>query len=231
MTPPGTRVVVHDKPGQCTPWGHRGTPVWYIGSYLDHYISMKCYMPVTGGIHVTDRLQYITNKFPFPKTTTEDDLRQAVLDIIVTLNPAPDTLPFLSYGDAAKNAVNQISRLFYCNTQQPHLPTLLLPPMLPPTPSKPTSLTALTVPLPAPYTRVQTTVPSPRVLTPAQSSRVPLSPAPSTRITLQVPPTKVPSAVYQPSYYPEYLPRKRPKTHPTAIHKSLVTLPNMYHPQ
>ena len=60
MTPPGTRVVVHDKPGQCTPWGHRGTPVWYIGSYLDHYISMKCYMPVTGGIHVTDRLQYIT---------------------------------------------------------------------------------------------------------------------------------------------------------------------------
>ena len=168
-------------------------------------------MPVTGGIHVTDRLQYITNKFPFPKTTTEDDLRQAVVDIIVTLNPAPDTLPFLSYGDAAKNAVNQISRLFYCSTQQPHLPTLLLPPMLPPTPSKPTSLTALTVPLPAPYTRIQTTVPSPRVLTPAQSSRVPLSPAPSTRITLQVPPTKVPSAVYQPSYYPEYLPRKHPR--------------------
>ena len=40
MAPPGTRVVVHDKPGNRTSWGHHGTPGWYIGPSLDHYRCM-----------------------------------------------------------------------------------------------------------------------------------------------------------------------------------------------
>ena len=26
MAPPGTRVIIHDKYGNCTSWGHNGTP-------------------------------------------------------------------------------------------------------------------------------------------------------------------------------------------------------------
>ena len=31
MAPPGTRVIVPDKPGILTSWGNHGTPGWYIG--------------------------------------------------------------------------------------------------------------------------------------------------------------------------------------------------------
>ena len=40
MAPPGTRVIVHGKPGKCTSWGHHITPRWYIGPSIDQYICM-----------------------------------------------------------------------------------------------------------------------------------------------------------------------------------------------
>ena len=30
MAPPGTCVIIHDKPGNYTSWGHNGTPGWYL---------------------------------------------------------------------------------------------------------------------------------------------------------------------------------------------------------
>ena len=37
MVPPGTRVIVHDKPIIHTSWGHNVTLGWYIGHSLYHY--------------------------------------------------------------------------------------------------------------------------------------------------------------------------------------------------
>ena len=71
MAPPVTRVIVHDKPGNRTSWGHHGTPGWYIGPSLDNYIFMQCYMPATGIVHITGTLQYIPNSFAFREKTTE----------------------------------------------------------------------------------------------------------------------------------------------------------------
>ena len=70
MAPPGTHVIVHDKPSNQTPWVHHGTTGWYIGKSLDHYICMQCYMPATGIVRIADTLQYIPKKFAFPTTTT-----------------------------------------------------------------------------------------------------------------------------------------------------------------
>ena len=77
-----TTVVVHDNPIQITSRVHHGTLVWYVRPSLDRYISMKCYMPVTGVIRFKDTLQYITNIFMSPTTTTEDYLRQADIYIL-----------------------------------------------------------------------------------------------------------------------------------------------------
>ena len=78
MAPPSKVVVVHDKPRQSTSWGHCGTRGRYIGEALDHCISMICCMPSTEVIRITNTFQYITNKFSFPKTTTEYYPCQAV---------------------------------------------------------------------------------------------------------------------------------------------------------
>ena len=78
MAPPGTCMIAHNNPGNCTSWGHYGTQGWYIGISIDHYICMQCYMPATGNVKTIDTLQYIPKAFASPKTTTEDDLQQAI---------------------------------------------------------------------------------------------------------------------------------------------------------
>ena len=72
MAPPGTRVIVHDKPGNQTSWGNHVTPGWYIGLSLDQYRLMQGYMPVTGIVRITDTLRYIPKESPPPKTTIEE---------------------------------------------------------------------------------------------------------------------------------------------------------------
>ena len=69
MAPPGTRVVVHEKPINLTLWGHQVTPGCYIGPSLDHYRCMKCYMTATGIVRITEILQYIPKEFVFLNTT------------------------------------------------------------------------------------------------------------------------------------------------------------------
>ena len=69
---------------------------------------MQFCMPVTVIVIITATLQYTPKAFAYPKTTTEDYLQQAIEDIIEIMKDPPRKFPFFSYGDAAKNAINQI---------------------------------------------------------------------------------------------------------------------------
>ena len=82
MTPPVTLMIFHDKTGNSTPWGHRVTPGWYIGSSIDYSRHMQCLMPVNGIVYIIDTLQYIPKSVALPNRTTEDYLQQAIGDII-----------------------------------------------------------------------------------------------------------------------------------------------------
>ena len=111
MAPSGTRLIVHNKYGNFKSWGHHVTPGWYIGSSLEHYRCMQCYMPETGIVRITDTLKYISKAFSFSKTNTEDDLRQTIGDIIEIMKDPPKQFLFFPYGDATKNEINQIAHI------------------------------------------------------------------------------------------------------------------------
>ena len=102
MAPPETCVMVHDKPGNFSSWVYHGTPGWYIGPSIYHYICMQCYMPTTDIVRITDTLQYILKEFALPKTTKEDYLQQAIGEIIAIMKDSPKTLPYLYYFDEKK---------------------------------------------------------------------------------------------------------------------------------
>ena len=165
MAPPGTRVVVHDKPDQRASWAHHGTPYWYIGPSLEHYRTMKCYMPATGSVCYTDTLQFIPYTFKFPETTTEDYLRQFVGDILALLQDSPKTLPFLAYCDDTKNAITKIAHLLQQSVTQPQLPIIPVTSLGPRTKQPVSALSRLPTMLPSHVAspRVQSTVPAPRV--------------------------------------------------------------------
>ena len=164
MVLPGTSLIVHNKPINCTSWSHNGTPGYYIGPSLDHYRFMQCNMPATGIVRTTDTLQYIAKESALPKTTTEDYLQQAIVEIIAILQDPPKTLTLLSYGDAKKYAIYQIAHILQKSTAQPCLEILPLPLMLPQIQTQDPSPPIITHP-PEPYTRVGLVVKHPRVKT------------------------------------------------------------------
>ena len=175
MAPPGNRVISHRKPGNFTSRGHHGTPGWYIGPSLDHFICMQCYIPTTDIVRITDSLKYIPKAFVFPKTTAEDYLQHATGDIILIIKDPTKTINFLSYGDATKNVMNQIAHILQRSTDQHSLKILPLPPMLPHTQNQniPPQKIAST---PASSLRVEPFVQPPRV------QEIPSSPTSTPRL-------------------------------------------------
>ena len=164
MAPPWTRVIVHKKTGNRTSWVQYGTKGWYIGPSLDHYRCIQCYMPPTVIIWITDTLQYIPRSFYLPKTTTEDYLQQAIGDIIEIMKDPSKTLPFLSYGGATKNAINQIFHIWQRSTSQTRLQIFPLPPMLPKSQNENIQHQKIII-TPAPAPRVEPVSQRPRVQT------------------------------------------------------------------
>ena len=161
MAPPGTRMVVHNKPGDNTSWGNHGTPGWYIGPSLDHYRCMQCYIPTTGIVHITDTLQYIPNSFDFPNTTTEYYLQQAI-GYIISIIQDP-WINFLYWPTGIKNnLINHIVRLLQKSTDRSHLQILSLPPMVPQSQKQDLSPPNITN-TPAPYPRLVLVFQPPRV--------------------------------------------------------------------
>ena len=47
MAPPGTKVVIHDKPSTQSPWGYHGTLGYYVAPATEHYRCMTCFIPLT----------------------------------------------------------------------------------------------------------------------------------------------------------------------------------------
>ena len=92
---------------------------------------MQCYMRANGIVRITDTLKYIPKAFVLTYKTTEDNLQQAIGEIIEIMQDLLKTLSLFFYRDATKNPTNQIAQISQRSKAQPHLQNLPLPPMLP----------------------------------------------------------------------------------------------------
>ena len=45
LAPPGTKVLIHHKPGHRHSWDPHGQEGLYIGPSLQHYRCVKCFIP------------------------------------------------------------------------------------------------------------------------------------------------------------------------------------------
>ena len=121
LAPPGTKVIVHAKPGNRGSWDLNGKDGWYIGPSLNHYRCMRCFLPSSRSEVDSDTLAFFPHSLPFPKVSTDDFLRQAAMDIVTILtNPTETTLtPTLAAGDETHNALLQLANLLNRNVLPP----------------------------------------------------------------------------------------------------------------
>jgi hypothetical protein len=134
LAPPGTRVVIHEKPRQRASWAYHGVDGWYIGPSQEHYRCVKCYLPLTRGIRDADTVSFHPHSIEFPAVSTLDYLKQASDDILHILCHPQKSFPYLEGGEQSKNAYLQIAKLLNRAATRPTpIPTTNVPPQLTPT--------------------------------------------------------------------------------------------------
>ena len=125
LAPPGTKIVIHNRPTTRPSWGFHGDEGFYIGPAMDHYRCVKCYIPKTRAVRVSDTVAFFPTTVPLPFTSLEDHLRSAASDLVTLLSPqSPSSFPTLSLNDNTRTAIKQIAKLLHRSAPLPTSPTI-----------------------------------------------------------------------------------------------------------
>ena len=75
-------------------WSFHGKVGCYVGPAQNHYQYYCIYIPETASKVITDTLQFLPHKIPFPTTTIKDHLKLAIENIVTLLSePQPTLVP------------------------------------------------------------------------------------------------------------------------------------------
>ena len=106
--PPGTRVLVHDKPDQRSTWSPHGLEAWYIGPALEYYRCFRCWVWDTRKERVCDTLRWHPARVRLPASSSTDTIILCLKDIAAALrHPAPRS-PLAPLTDAQNKALRDI---------------------------------------------------------------------------------------------------------------------------
>jgi hypothetical protein len=90
LAPPGTRVLVHEKPTVHGSWDPRAIDAWYIGPAMKHYRCYRVWIRDTRSERVADTLAWFPTKVRMPTASSLDIVLAAANDLIKALwHPSP----------------------------------------------------------------------------------------------------------------------------------------------
>jgi hypothetical protein len=178
FSPPGCKIIAHEKPGKRRTWAPHGQHGYSLGPAMHHYRCQNVYISTTASERIVDNHELFPHNYQMPQLSSTDRLLMAAKDMTDAFrNPHPD-VPFARVGDDTIAALADLAAIFKLKLQQAPSPaTLASPPKVVQRPSLiPSETQILTSPMPnRRQTRSQTTihtqgipnVPSPpRVVTP-----------------------------------------------------------------
>ena len=112
LAPPGTRVVVHEKPSQRRTWAVHGIDGWYVGPAMEHYQCYKIYIPSTRAERIADTVEFFPHYVNMPRLSSVDRAIRAATELTHALrNPAP-AAPFAKLSDVHNDALDQLATIF-----------------------------------------------------------------------------------------------------------------------
>ena len=85
LAPPGTKLIVHSKPGERKSWDYHGKAGFYIGPAFNHCRCIQVFMPDTHARRYTDTARMIPDWVPIPLTSIDDHLRASIEHLITFL--------------------------------------------------------------------------------------------------------------------------------------------------
>jgi len=155
IAPPGTRIIIHEKPSICNSWALHGINGWYLGPAMDSYQCYMVWANETQSQCITDTVAWFPSKIPMPATSSINYIKAGIANIIHALQFSSPNLPLAPLSDSHSRALQQLMLILH-GTTNPNQPT------------------------PAPATSLR--VDAPALLTtgsPIVAPTIPLTPAPS----------------------------------------------------
>jgi hypothetical protein len=124
MAPPGTKVIIHEKPQQRKTWDPHGTDGWYLGPAMEHYRCYRVFTNKTKAERITDTVEFFPQHTTVPQMNTDEIAIQAAEDLIAAINQPTARKPNSAIGDKQMEAIRQLSDLYQQHTlkQRTQLP-------------------------------------------------------------------------------------------------------------
>jgi hypothetical protein len=72
LAPPGTKVVIHEKPQQRKTWDPHGAEGWYLGPAMEHYRCHRVFTNKTRAERITDTVEFFPQHTTVPSMTTAE---------------------------------------------------------------------------------------------------------------------------------------------------------------
>ncbi|GAX15903.1 hypothetical protein FisN_2Lu385 [Fistulifera solaris] len=85
LAPPGTRVIIHDKPQNRASWAPHGSPGWYVGHAPEHYRCYTCRTTANFAERISDTVVFFPHRTPLPEMSPHEKLTQATVALTQAL--------------------------------------------------------------------------------------------------------------------------------------------------
>ena len=105
MTPPGCRVIIHQKSSQRASWAPDGIGGWYTGPAMHHYRCYTCISEKSGATLVADTMLFYPQKTNLSMITPQEKIHFALNDIADTLKIPKNHLTTETFGDSQLSAL------------------------------------------------------------------------------------------------------------------------------
>jgi hypothetical protein len=120
MAPPGTKIVVHEKPNQQRTRDPHGVNGWYLGPATEHYRNYRVFINKTRAERITDTVEFLPHEIEMPFPTPTKVAIEATKTLICTLQNRSRP-PHLPTNHTIAMQPSARTRTYF-NLTQPHKP-------------------------------------------------------------------------------------------------------------
>ena len=93
IAPPGSEMLMHEKPNRRRTWGFNAKKAWYLGPCFQHYRSCRGILPSTGGERISDTVKFRHHAMSISSLTPADRILEAAKQLDAAIKQQPKKAP------------------------------------------------------------------------------------------------------------------------------------------
>ena len=93
IAPPGSEMLMHQKPARRSSFGLNAKKAWYLGPCFKHYRTFRGILPSTGGERLSDTVKFQHHVIGIPELTPAERIMDAARQLENAIRALPKDAP------------------------------------------------------------------------------------------------------------------------------------------